>query len=367
MFNMKSIKGVQTFDLANQECSLGKRDVDSGRYYFRTKWATGHEDYDSFVYACPEHVKEIAIVHSPRNIKAISLKNLKFTSNDTQTARIGDVIVWKNEHDKIAYTKILNVNSRSVRFKYYIKNSSLNWKLAFAITVCFMAMLFSAVSYFSDNQPRSAYCVYVTQEVRKVRSLQTQTVHARSAANPMTYGHKDLDEYIFATPSWDIDIVALNSISNVPYRKKVNITSGDISIELLLSGSWSWRDDNPQIGTGFRGFSDISTKGFRVKAHISTQRSSLLPGAPKENGYLSAKVRYVELLPVFEHQTEPVSIQGGKAILNIPSQNRPAKIRKIYIQYSDGSIKEFNPNDENVFKYEYDEKFGRITLDNLYL
>jgi hypothetical protein len=215
-------------------------------------------------------------------------------------------------------------------------------------------------------RPESFYCVYSLGELKELRQYQTGGVHARSN-KPSTYGHAELEEYIMATPGWEIDAEAINIApigSGIDYSGQSEIRSGDCYVRIVPSDSWSWREDDRGKGTRIVEITDITTKGFRVKAHLSTNRSSANPFAGKENGWMYAEVGYLEILPKSSAMTAESFFDNKVASVDFPiiSPDREIRIKNIIAKYPDGSEISYPPDGGGRFDVNFDAQSKLVTI-----
>lgn len=132
MLNYKKsdMEGIVEFDYSDND---GLYTIGSGDFEFTTKW-TKASDTNIHAYKDPYNIKKISLVKE-KDIKNLQqnlndISNLNFSSR-TRTPNIGDMIVWINIHDNVAFTKILDIKDDTrnydndyLKFEYYIYNKN---------------------------------------------------------------------------------------------------------------------------------------------------------------------------------------------------------------------------------------------------
>lgn len=120
------MQGIIGFDYSNND---GLYTIGSGELEFTTMWSKS-SDTNIHAYKDPENIKKIS------RVKGKDIENLKQNLNDicnldfssrTRTPDIGDIIVWINIYDNVAFTKILDINDDTrghdndyLKFEYQI-------------------------------------------------------------------------------------------------------------------------------------------------------------------------------------------------------------------------------------------------------
>lgn len=101
-------KGEFTFDYSNNngEFIIGAED-----YSFCTKWSKASKT-SIHAYRDGKGIKAIALIKAIGDINVITEVEGDFSSR-TRTPRIGDAIVWKNENDHYAITKVVGIKDDS--------------------------------------------------------------------------------------------------------------------------------------------------------------------------------------------------------------------------------------------------------------
>ena len=125
-YSKVDMQGIIGFDYSNND---GLYTIGSGELEFTTMWSKS-SDTNIHAYKDPENIKKIS------RVKGKDIENLKQNLNDicnldfssrTRTPDIGDIIVWINIYDNVAFTKILDINDDTrghdndyLKFEYQI-------------------------------------------------------------------------------------------------------------------------------------------------------------------------------------------------------------------------------------------------------
>lgn len=93
-----------SFDYSNYD---GEIVIGTGEYQFTTKWSKA-SDTSIHAYKDAADIDSIALIKGPREWADIIHEELNFTSR-CRTPKIGDIVIWKNNHGKYAATKIVSI------------------------------------------------------------------------------------------------------------------------------------------------------------------------------------------------------------------------------------------------------------------
>lgn len=129
-YKKTEMEGIVEFDYSDND---GLYTIGSDDFEFTTMWSKS-SDKNIHAYKDPDNIKKIALVKN-RDIKdlegnLIDISKLNFSSR-SRTPNIGDIVVWININNNIAFTKILAIKDDErdadndyLKFEYYIFSTS---------------------------------------------------------------------------------------------------------------------------------------------------------------------------------------------------------------------------------------------------